>query len=82
MSKMKLACVFSKSIHECGCSVGNCTVCADLMEKRKTLSIILYGTEALSREESTFFKITPSCRFEEVSPLMENMGMFWNRELC
>lgn len=36
-SKMKLACVFSKSIHECGYSVGNCSVCADLMEKGKPL---------------------------------------------
>lgn len=49
-SKMKLACVFSKSIHECGGSEGNCSVCADLVEKRKTLSRIPYGTEAVERK--------------------------------
>lgn len=49
---MKLACVFSKSIHGCGCIIGNCRVCAELVEKRKTLQYNSLCTEALSTEES------------------------------
>lgn len=29
---MKLVCLLSESMHECGCGVGNCNVCADLVE--------------------------------------------------
>lgn len=42
----KLACVFSESIHGCGYSLENCSVCADLMETGKDLC----GTKALRRK--------------------------------
>lgn len=58
---MKLASVFSEIIHGRGCSVGNCSVCADLMEKGKSFGIIPNGIKALSPEESLVCR-TPSLK--------------------
>lgn len=55
--KINVWCVFSKSIYGCGCSVGNCNVCAYLIgQKVKTLSRIHYGTQTPSREELRFLR--------------------------
>lgn len=54
--KLELACVYSKSIHGCDSKVGSCSVCADLMEARKTFCESPYGTKSLCTKDSRVFR--------------------------